>query len=210
MIWPLRWAVRIAAGLLAILVTYLVVTFGQIYAASREDHAHQAQVILVLGAAQYNGTPSKVLRARLDHAYDLWVRKLAPQVMVTGGRKLGDATTEADAAKAYLEQRGMPAAAVLREVLGQSSWQSLAYAAKLLHDRDIDDVVLVSDPFHAYRIHAIAGELHLRGDTSPTRTSPIKGLTAVRYMGRETVAVAIGRLIGFRREAGVDHIVTSR
>ncbi len=184
-------------------------TFVQVYTASRQDHARAAQAIVVLGAAQYNGTPSKVLQARLDHAYDLWQRKLADKIMVTGGGQPGDRTTEADASKAYLVKKGVPAASVLREVLGTSSWQSLAYAAKLLHDRGINDVLLVSDPFHAYRIQAIAGELKMSGHSSPTRSSPIKGFTALEYMGRETVAVVIGRVVGFRREAGVHRVVTS-
>jgi uncharacterized SAM-binding protein YcdF (DUF218 family) len=209
MLWPFRIALKITATLLAILFTYLLVTFAQVYTASRQDHARPAQAIVVLGAAQFGGKPSKVLRARLDHAYDLWHRKLADKIMVTGGGQPGDTTTEADASKAYLVGRGVPAAAVLREVLGRSSWQSLAYAAKLLHDRGINDVLLVSDPFHSYRIQAIAGELQLSGHPSPTRTSPIKGLTSLQYMGRETVAVVIGRVVGFRREAGVHRVVTS-
>jgi uncharacterized SAM-binding protein YcdF (DUF218 family) len=209
MLWPWRWALKITATLLAILFTYLLVTFVQVYASSRQDHARPAQAIVVLGAAQYNGTPSKVLQARLDHAYELWRRKLAPQIMVTGGGRPGDRTTEADASKAYLVNKGVPAASVLREVLGTSSWQSLAFAAKLLHDRGVNDVLLVSDPFHSYRIQAIAGELQLSGHSSPTRTSPIQGFTALQYMGRETVAVVIGRVIGFRREAGVHRVVTN-
>lgn len=210
MIWPLRWAIRIVVSLLAIALTYVAVTFVQVYASSRQDHARPAQAIVVLGAAQYNGTPSKVLRARLDHAFDLWQRKLAATIMVTGGGQPGDPTTEADSSKAYLVSRGVPAGDVLREVQGTSSWQSLANAAVLMRARSINHVILVSDPFHAYRIEAIAGELQLDGHVSPTRTSPIKGFTALRYMGRETVAVAVGRIIGFRREAGVHRVVASK
>jgi uncharacterized SAM-binding protein YcdF (DUF218 family) len=180
-----------------------------VYFASRADHARPAQAIVVLGAAQYNGAPSKVLRARLDHAYDLWQRKLAPKIVVTGGGLLGDRVTEASASAAYLHAKGVPDGAILRETSGHSSWQSLASAASFLRDRAINDVLLVSDPFHSYRIQAIAGELQLSGHASPTRTSPIKGFTALRYMARETVAVAIGRVIGYRQEAGIHRAATS-
>ena len=193
------------AGLLALvaLVLYEAVTFGQVWLTSRRDEARQSQAIVVLGAAQYNGRPSAVLRARLDHAADLWHRRLAPIVVVTGGRRPGDRFTEASSSAAYLGRKGVPDASVLREVSGRSSWESLTAAARFLRARGIRDVVLVSDPFHAARIKAMAHELGLRGRSSPTRTSPIRGFTELREMLRETLAISIGRLIGFRRLARV-------
>jgi uncharacterized SAM-binding protein YcdF (DUF218 family) len=107
-------------------------------------------------------------------------------------------------------KRGVPDADVLREVSGTSSWQSLAAAANFLDDRKINDVLLVSDPFHSYRIQAMASELGLNGHASPTRTSPIKGATEAEYMVRETVAVAIGRVIGFRRQASIEKVVKAQ
>ena len=104
----------------------------------------------------------------------------------------------------------MPDEDVLREVSGKSSWQSLAAAAGFLEDRDIHRVLLVSDPFHSYRIDAMADELGLDAHASPTHTSPIDGLSEVRYMARETVAVAVGRLVGFRRQANIDEVVHER
>ena len=99
------------AGLLALaaLVLYEAVTFGQVWLTSRRDEARQSQAIVVLGAAQYNGRPSAVLRARLDHAADLWHRRLAPIVVVTGGRRPGDRFTEASSSAAYLGRKGVPA-----------------------------------------------------------------------------------------------------
>ena len=203
----MRLAFKIVAGVTAAVVLYLGITFVQVWRAARRDEARPAQAIVVLGAAQYNGRPSGVLRARLDHAIALWRRRLAPVIVVTGGRQPGDRFTEATASANYLLARGVPDGSVLREVSGESSWQSLAATASFLRQRDIQRVLLVSDPFHSYRIGAIADELGLEAHTSPTRDSPIGGTTETRYMLRETAAVALGRVIGFRREAGIQDVV---
>jgi vancomycin permeability regulator SanA len=205
-----RLAVRVAAGLVMVAVAYLAVTFGQVWSASRRDEARPAQAIVVFGAAQYNGRPSPVLRARLDHATDLWRRKVAPVIVVTGGSQPGDRFTEATASANYLIGRGVPDSKILREVSGHSSWQSLAAVKAFLDDRHIDHVVLVSDPFHSYRIRAMAEELGLEGNVSPTRTSPIAGAGALPHFARETLAVSVGRVIGFRRQANIDERVRTR
>ena len=137
-----------------------------------------------------------MLQARLDHAFELYQQDLAPVIVVTGGNQPGDRFTEATASANYLLAKGVPDEDVLREVSGKSSWQSLAAVAGFLEDRDIHRVLLVSDPFHSYRIDAMADELGLDAHASPTHTSPIAGLSEVRYMARETVAVAVGRLVG--------------
>jgi uncharacterized SAM-binding protein YcdF (DUF218 family) len=191
-------------------LAYGAITFLQVWAAARDDDARKAEAIVVLGTAQYDGRPSPVLKARLDHAVALYRRKLAPVIVVTGGQREGDRVSEATAAANYLLRLGVPDSDVLREVSGSSSWQSLAAVSVFLEERDIDEVLLVSDPFHSYRIRAIAGELGLKGHTSPTRTSPITGLSEAQYMARETVAVAVGRIIGFRREANIDDVVRDR
>jgi len=203
-----RLVVKLATGLVALLLVYLGVTFVQVWMASRRDEARPAQAIVVLGAAQYNGEPSPVLKARLNHAADLWRRNLAPVIVVTGGRQTGDKFTEATASANYLIAKGVPDENILREVSGQSSWQSLAATSTFLHERGINRVLLVSDPFHSYRIRAIATELGLDGHASPTHSSPIGGTEEVRYLLRETAAVALGRVIGFRREAGVQGVVS--
>jgi len=191
-------------------IVYLVVTFAQVWQAARRDEARPTQAIVVFGTAQYNGKPSPVLAARLDHAVELYRQKLAPVVVVTGGSQPGDRFTEASASANYLLRQGIPDKAVLREVSGTSSWQSLAAAANFLGDRDIKEVLLVSDPFHSFRIRAMASELGLDAHTSPTRTSPIRGVTEAEYLARETVAVAVGRIVGFRRQASIQDVVKSR
>ena len=206
----MRLAVKVVVALVLLGLAYGVVTFFQVWAAAGRDQARPAEAIVVFGAAQYDGRPSPVLKARLDHAVGLYRRKLAPVIVVTGGGRPGDRVTEATASADYLLSRGVPDRNVLREVSGSSSWQSLAAVATFLDERDIDEVLLVSDPFHSYRIQAMADELGLKARTSPTRTSPIAGLTEAQYMARETVAVAVGRIIGFRREANIDEVVRTR
>ena len=195
-----RRLLRRAVTLGVIVVTgYFAVTFVHVWRAGQEDEAHPAEAIVVLGAAQYDGRPSPVLAARLDHAADLYGRGLAPVVVVTGGRAEGDRFTESSASARYLHTKGVPDDAILREVQGRNSWQSLAASARFLRARGITDVVLVSDPFHAARINGIAEELGLVAATSPTRTSPIEGVDEFRHLLTETAQVGVGRIIGFRR-----------
>ena len=161
---------------------------------------------MVLGAAQYDGVPSEVYEARLDHAADLYHQGIAPTIVVTGGKAEGDRFTEASTGATYLHGRGVPDRDILRETSGRNSWESLAASARFLKERGIHDVVLVSDPFHAERIDAIADEVGLAGHTSPTRTSPIDGVDEWRRLGSETVKVAVGRLIGFRRMMNLNEV----
>ncbi|MDQ3756392.1 MAG: YdcF family protein [Actinomycetota bacterium] len=193
---------RLALLAIGLLVAYLGVTFAQVVLASRRDNARRADAIVVLGAAQYDGRPSPVLRARLDHAAALYRRRLAPVVVVTGGRQPGDRFTEAHASARYLsDRRGVPADDVLWEPYGTSSWEQIASAARFLKQRGMRDVVLVSDPFHSARVADIAGEQGLEAAVSPTRTSPIDGLDQAPYLAKETAAVALGRIVGHRRVA---------
>lgn len=194
-----RWVALGGLVLTGLLVTYLAVTFVQVWWAGRADGRRPADAIVVLGAAQYDGRPSSVLVARLDHALDLWRAGEADIIVVTGGRQPGDRFTEATASANYLLARGVPDGQILREVSGGNSWESLAASARFLDERGLDRVILVSDPYHSLRIQGIADELGLDASVSPTRTSPTTGLAEVRAMLRETVAVAVGRILGYRR-----------
>lgn len=198
------------AGLLVVAAAYLGTTFAQVWLAAGRDSARASDAIVVLGAAQFDGRPSAVLAARLDHAYELYSEGLAPVIVVTGGNQPGDRFTEATASAEYLHGLGVPDEDILREVSGRSSWESLAAAATFLKERGLTDVILVSDPFHSYRIAAIASELDLDGVTSPTRTSPIGGATELRHMVTETAAVSLSRVIGYRQAAGIGHAVRER
>ena len=197
-----RWfggMLRVGLLLLAALVAYLVFTFVQVWLASRQDDAAAADAIIVLGAAQYDGEPSPVLAARLDHAADLYFRGMAPLIVVTGGRQEGDRFTEARASAEYLEDLEVPGGAIERETTSTHSWESLAAATRFLREDGVETVILVSDPYHSYRIEMIADDLGLDASVSPTRTSPTDGLSELRAMLRETAAVAAGRILGHDR-----------
>ena len=142
-----RIAWRVALAIFMLVFVYLSVTFFQVWRAAGSDEPAPSDAIVVLGAAQYDGTPSPVLAARLDHALDLYDDGVAPMIVVTGGRQPGDRFTEATAGATYLHAHGVPDDAILRETSGRSSWESLAAAAQFLKDKDMTRVVLVSDPY---------------------------------------------------------------
>lgn len=187
----------------AIVVYFLYTTFV-VWRASTVDEAAPADAIVVLGAAQYNGQPSPVLQARLDHAASLWKQGLAPRIVVTGGRIPGDSNTEAGASAAYLGRLGVPDENVLREVQGRTSWESLQASARFMKERNIERVILVSDPFHSARIASMAEELGLDPLVSSTSTSPITGLDQLPYYSKEVVSLGVGRMFGFGRLAHLE------
>jgi uncharacterized SAM-binding protein YcdF (DUF218 family) len=192
---------RILLGAALLLVAFYLITLFQVWRAADGDDTSRTQAIIVLGAAQYDGRPTDVFRARLDHAAALWRRGVAPRIVVTGGKEPGDRFTEAEAGAVYLHRLGIPDDAILRETTSRSSWESLAASARFLQAKGVDDVTLVSDPFHMLRIRLIAEELGFVAHTSPTRTSPITGIDAwLRYMS-EAVRVAFGEVFGFGRLA---------
>lgn len=203
--WPVVRRVVLVLGLA--LVGYYVVTVIQVWRAARGDGTRPSQAIVVLGAAQYDGEPSPVYRARLDHAANLYAKGVAPTIVVTGGKLPGDRFTEASAGAAYLHTRGVSDAAIVRETTGTSSFESLAASARILQQRGVTRVLLVSDPFHSLRVRLIAEELGLDAATSPTRTSPIGGVDELlRFLG-EAVRVAAGRIFGFARAMRVGKLV---
>lgn len=191
----LRWGVRVGLGLLAVAVAYLAVTFGQVLWASRQDEARAASAIVVMGAAQWDGRPSPVLRARLDHAAALWEQGFADLIIVTGGKQAGDRVTQGVAGYRYLREVGVPDEAIRVEVEGTDSYEELSASALIVANEGLPaEVVVVSDPYHAFRVTEIADEVGLRAWVSPTGAG-----SSMRALARETVAVALGRIVGYRR-----------
>lgn len=191
-----RW-LTILGIVVVTMVVYLGANLFLVWRASRLDQVRPAQAIVVLGSAQYAGVPSPDLTDRLGHALQLWRERLAPIIVVTGGRENGDPYTEAGVSAAWLAQRGVPQSEILREVKGRNTWESLDASAAFLKDRGIHRILLVSDPYHDERIRLMAAELGLQPFVSPTRTSPITGDALVPYFVKETLEVSLGRITGF-------------
>ena len=199
---PRRWLRRVLLALVLIVVglaAYYLVTLYQVHATGRDDGARPAEAIVVLGAAQYDGRPSAQLQARLDHALTLWQQGIAPLVVVTGGNQPGDRFTEAEASAAYLIERGVPAEAIVLESASRTTYDALESTEVLLAERGLDDVVLVSDPFHLLRARLIAEEVGLSAATSPTPTSVVGSSEGRSRELKEAAGVALGRVIGFDR-----------
>jgi len=132
----------------------------RVWSQSREDEVHSADVIVVMGAAQYNGDPSPVFKARLDQAAYLYEEDLSNTVIVTGGKRPGDRHTEAGVAAHYLvQEHGIPEDSILREPEGNTTFQSLSRVADLAGDQGLDTALLVSDPMHSERVKRMAADL---------------------------------------------------
>lgn len=197
--WP-----QLILRLIGVALTGWVLCVAAIFGWSRRAAEGRAEAIVVLGAAQYGGRPSPVLRARLDHALALWQSGRTARVVLTGGRRPGDLISEAEAGRRYLVRRGVPTQAILLEPTGRTSLASMDGAAARLEAwrdslpvtvRDTmprrPSVLLVSDPFHMLRLDVLARLQGLRPLPSPTRTSPISAnrAVAIEYMLRESIAL---------------------
>ena len=193
--WLSRIRLRRVAAVVALLgVGYVALTFVQVLMASGEDDRASADAIVVLGAAQYDGEPSPVLARRLDQAFALWDADVAPVVVTTGSNQPGDRVTEGFAGFEYLRFAGIPEDDLLVITDGASTWEQLAATARVLRERDLSSVVLVSDPYHALRLRQIADQVGLDATVSST-----DGGSSIRQLLRETAAVSLGRVLGYRR-----------
>ena len=192
-----RTGVRVAAIILIsvlVAIVYLIVTYVQVTGASGDDDRQEADVAIVLGAAQFNGAPSNVLQERLDHAFNLYTDQYVDHIFVTGGGAEGDTTTESRVGLEHLLAKGVPADDITEIPEGANSWEQLAASAAEIQNLQLDNALLVSDGYHNYRLLAIADELGLEAYVSP---SVIEG-TFVDDL-RESVAVSIGRITGYER-----------
>lgn len=166
------WITSIRVILLLVLVAW-VASLTAVWLWGRRDTSRPASAIVVLGAAQYAGRPSPVLRARLDHAILLWERRLAPRLVLTGGMGDGDTTSEAAVGRRYVMRHGVPDSAILTETQGRTTSESMRHVAGMMASQPSRGVILVSDPFHMLRLAILARRHGLVPYTSPTRTSPI-------------------------------------
>jgi uncharacterized SAM-binding protein YcdF (DUF218 family) len=154
----------------------VVVGFASVRIWQQGDRDEQRPVdaIVVLGAAQYDGRPSPVFKARLDHAVNLWQSGIAPEFVVTGGKLPGDRTTEAAVARRYAVDHAVPDDDIWGENEAHNTLDSLRAVAAEMKKRDLRSAVFVSDPTHMLRVLRIARDLGIEAYGSPTPTSPIQ------------------------------------
>jgi uncharacterized SAM-binding protein YcdF (DUF218 family) len=171
-----------------------------LYAAIRRqaghDEARAADAIVIFGAAEYNGVPSPVLKARLDHAQELDDRDLAPVLITTGGSGGDPHFTEGDVARDYLIQQGVAEAKILSETRSDTTYESVQAVAQILKQRHARTCIAVSDGFHLYRIKLMFRALGITAFGSPAPDSPIEDDPTLRtlYTLREMVVTTLWHL----------------
>jgi uncharacterized SAM-binding protein YcdF (DUF218 family) len=167
-----RELVRVIATAVIAVSAVFGYTAYRIAAQGERDERRPVDAIVVLGAAQFNGVPSEVFAARLEHAVGLFKDGLAPYLIVTGGKQPGDRTTEAATARAYARGHGVPADRILMEDHGRSTIESLTAVEALMRAYDLHSAVFVSDRTHMLRVLRMATDLGIKAWSSPTTTSP--------------------------------------
>ncbi len=191
-------ATLVRRGVAVAVVAALTVVLGtavSIWWVARQDEHPRSDAIIVLGAAQFDGRPSSVFKARLQHARALYEDGIAPRVITVGGGQPGDRTTEAEAGAAFLRERGVEAVAVPE---GSNTLRSLVAAEDFMHEQGWDSAVLVTDPWHSLRARRMARDQGLHAASSPTRAGPSVRTrdVQVRYIARETAAYLLYRVAG--------------
>jgi vancomycin permeability regulator SanA len=186
-----RFLRRLVLGVLLVGVLVFGGTGFRVWQVARGDERPSADVVLVLGAAQYAGTPSKIFEARLRHAKDLYDEGVAPYIVTTGGNKPGDTYTEASAAGRWLVEHGVPQNRVIAVGQGTDTLGSIRAVAERIHGRGWRTAVIVSDPWHSLRARTMASDAGIEAWTSPTHTGPVVQTRAIqfRYILRETAAL---------------------
>lgn len=194
----MRWTIRIVLALIAFVVVVAGYVAGHIMWVAGHDSRPHSDAIVVLGASQYNGTPSPVFAARLDHAKALYDAHIASRIVTVGGNQPGDITTEAQAGQDYLVRKGVPGNAILPVRTGRDTLQSMRAVADVFKTRGWKTAVLVTDPWHCLRARTMARDSGIDASTSPEHTGPAVGsfTTNVHYIARETLAYVYYSLFG--------------
>jgi len=196
MLGPLKLFLRLASLVVSVIVIYFAVGFVQIWLTGREHSKADAQVILVFGTTENDGRPSPELKARLDDALTLYRHHRAPFIVVTGGKLAGDTHTEAGVSALYLESHGVPSSAIIVGS-GRDTWQNVSSVITEMRHRHLSTALCVTDPFHEYRAMAIASDQGLTPYPAPVDHAPSSRGSLWWYYARETVAVGVGRLVGY-------------
>jgi uncharacterized SAM-binding protein YcdF (DUF218 family) len=189
---------RIVFAAVLAFVLLVVSTALAIWWTARQDSRPTSDAIVVLGSAQYNGVPSSIFEARLEHARKLFEAGVAPVIVTVGGRADGDQFTEAEAGRDYLATTGVPAEALHTVPVGVDTLESIRAVAAAFTEQGWGTAVLVSDPWHALRAERMAEDAGLDAESSPTRQGPAvqTRATQFRYILRETAAYLLYRATG--------------
>jgi uncharacterized SAM-binding protein YcdF (DUF218 family) len=171
-------------------------TLGLVLAAGARPVVQQADAVLVLGAAQYNGRPSPVLKARLDHGISLYKRGLAKKMVFTGGVGAGDTLSEGEVSKRYALKQGVPDTAIMVERQGVTSAESVTAAAALMRQKGLRTALIVSDSYHMLRVELLARRAGITPLRAPARTPIDQSPNRWRYVLRESVLFPATALLG--------------
>lgn len=203
MLFAFRWARRLVSLLVLSVLLVLLGTATTVWWTARQDDRPPSDAIVVLGASQFDGRPSSVFKARLQHARALYEDSVAPRVITVGGGQAGDRTTEAEAGAAFLRARGVEVVAVPE---GRNTLQSVRAVEQRMAEQGWDTAVLVTDPWHALRARTMARDAGIEAESSPTRAGPSVRTreTQIRYIARETLAFLYYKLFGRSGESGPD------
>jgi uncharacterized SAM-binding protein YcdF (DUF218 family) len=184
----------------AVMAFFLLVTSTAlaIWWNARQDSRPASDAIVVLGSAQYNGVPSSIFAARLEHAIALYEDGVAPMIVTVGGKASGDQFTEAEAGRDYLANSGIPADALLAVPEGVDTLESMRVVSAAFDEHGWSSAVLVTDPWHAMRAERMAEDAGMTAESSPTRQGPAvqTRATQFRYILRETAAYLLYRVTG--------------
>lgn len=167
-----RWTRRFVAGSILIAVVLVGGTAVRVWQVARISDVTPADAIVVLGAAQYSGTPSSVFAARLEQAVKLFDKGVAPKVVTVGGKQVGDVYTEAASGKNYMIGRGVPADSIIAVEEGSDTLLSVEGVSRVMGENGMTSAVLVSDPWHSLRARTMARDAGLEAWTAPTRQGP--------------------------------------
>jgi uncharacterized SAM-binding protein YcdF (DUF218 family) len=193
-----RLVVRVIGAAVAAVLLLVAATALGIWWTARKDARPSSDAIVVLGSAQYNGVPSSIFEARLEHALDLYEDGVAPVIVTVGGKATGDQFSEAEAGREYLADAGVPDDALLAVQEGADTLESMRAVGAQFGDRGWDTAVLVTDPWHAMRAERMAEDAGMDASSSPTRQGPAvqTRTTQFRYILRETAAYLLYRVTG--------------
>jgi uncharacterized SAM-binding protein YcdF (DUF218 family) len=186
-------AAAVLAFLLLVSSTALAIWWN-----ARQDSRPQSDAIVVLGSAQYNGVPSSIFEARLEHAVALYEDGVAPMIVTVGGKATGDQFTEAEAGRDYLANAGVPSDSLLAVPEGVDTLESMRAVSTAFDEHGWSSAVLVTDPWHAMRAERMAQDAGIEAESSPTRQGPAvqTRATQFRYILRETAAYLVYRATG--------------